>query len=95
MGGYIEHDIVIQAPIERVWDLLTQPAHVAAWYAFDGAEIETCALGVAWYSRGKNTGRFMGASNVWPRRTCSPSASWGMSRTSRRLRGTRRSWSSR
>ena len=40
MIGYIEHDTVIQAPIERVWDLLTQPAHVAAWYAFDGAEID-------------------------------------------------------
>jgi uncharacterized protein YndB with AHSA1/START domain len=36
----IERDILIQAPIERVWTILTEPAHLAAWFAFDGAEIE-------------------------------------------------------
>ena len=36
----IEHDVDIDAPVERVWAVITEPEHVRAWYAFDGAEID-------------------------------------------------------
>ena len=36
----IERDIVIQAPVERVWATLTQSQHVAEWFAFAGAEVD-------------------------------------------------------
>ena len=36
----IEHGVLVQAPIGRVWDVVTQAEHLAAWYAFDGAEID-------------------------------------------------------
>jgi uncharacterized protein YndB with AHSA1/START domain len=37
---HIEHDVDIDAPVERVWAVITEPEHVRAWYAFDGAEID-------------------------------------------------------
>ena len=36
----IEREIVIDAPVARVWDVLTQTEHVQQWFAFDGAEID-------------------------------------------------------
>ncbi len=36
----IERDVVIQAPVERVWAVLTQAQHVATWFAFAGAEVD-------------------------------------------------------
>ena len=36
----IEREIHIDAPIERVWELITRPEHFAAWYATGGADIE-------------------------------------------------------
>ncbi len=35
----IEHEITIEAPRERVWQVLTQPRHVAEWFG-DSAEID-------------------------------------------------------
>jgi uncharacterized protein YndB with AHSA1/START domain len=37
---HIEHEVVIDAPVERVWAVLTEPDHVQIWYAFDGVEID-------------------------------------------------------
>jgi uncharacterized protein YndB with AHSA1/START domain len=36
----VQREIVIDAPIERVWELITRAEHVKAWYAFDGARID-------------------------------------------------------
>lgn len=36
----IEREILIQASIERVWEVLTRAEHVAKWFAFDGAEVD-------------------------------------------------------
>jgi uncharacterized protein YndB with AHSA1/START domain len=36
----IEREIFINAPVERVWELITQPEHVQVWFAFDGADID-------------------------------------------------------
>jgi uncharacterized protein YndB with AHSA1/START domain len=35
----IEREIVISAPQQRVWEVLTQPAHVSNWFG-DSAEID-------------------------------------------------------
>ena len=35
----IEREILIEAPRERVWDVLTNPEHVAKWFG-DAAEID-------------------------------------------------------
>ena len=60
MTGQIEHNIWIQAPIERVWHMVTQPQHVSAWYAFDGAEIDLQVGGrlvFTWKAHGSFRGR--------------------------------------
>ena len=36
----IEREIVIAAPIERVWAVITQAEHVGAWFGDAGAEID-------------------------------------------------------
>ena len=36
----IEHEIVIDAPLERVWAMLTEAEHIRQWFAFDGATID-------------------------------------------------------
>ena len=36
----VRREVVIDAPIERVWELATTPRHFAAWYASGGAEID-------------------------------------------------------
>lgn len=36
----VQREIVIDAPLERVWDLITRAEHIKTWYAFDGAEID-------------------------------------------------------
>ncbi len=36
----IEREMFVAAPIERVWEILTQPEHVQRWFAFDGASID-------------------------------------------------------
>ncbi len=49
----------VQAPIERVWETLTQARHVAEWYAFDGADIDLRAGGSTVF-RWKEHGTFRG-----------------------------------
>lgn len=36
----IEHEIVIDAPPERVWAVLTEAEHIRNWFAFDGATVD-------------------------------------------------------
>ena len=36
----ITHEVVIAAPVERVWAMLTVADHVRQWFAFDGASID-------------------------------------------------------
>jgi uncharacterized protein YndB with AHSA1/START domain len=36
----IERDIVIAAPIERVWAVITEPEHVGKWFGDIGAKID-------------------------------------------------------
>jgi uncharacterized protein YndB with AHSA1/START domain len=36
----IEREVVIAAPIERVWAVVTQPEHVGTWFGDAGAEID-------------------------------------------------------
>ena len=36
----IERETTIEAPVERVWALLTEPEHVGRWFGDAGAEID-------------------------------------------------------
>jgi uncharacterized protein YndB with AHSA1/START domain len=36
----IEREIVINAPVARVWAALTEAEHVGAWFGDDGAEVD-------------------------------------------------------
>ena len=36
----IERDVLIAAPLERVWELITSAEHVGRWFADAGAEID-------------------------------------------------------
>jgi uncharacterized protein YndB with AHSA1/START domain len=36
----IERETTIDAPVERVWAVLTEPEHVGGWFADAGAEID-------------------------------------------------------
>ena len=56
----IQTEAVIAAPVERVWRLVTDPDHVARWYATDGAEIDLRpggALVFHWGEHGSYRGR--------------------------------------
>jgi uncharacterized protein YndB with AHSA1/START domain len=55
----IQHEVHIAAPVERVWRLLTEPEHVAVWFAFDGAEIDLRPGGAVVY-RWKEHGEYHG-----------------------------------
>lgn len=46
MTDRIERDLLIRAPIERVWTVLTDPAYVARWFG-DKAEIDLRPGGAA------------------------------------------------
>jgi uncharacterized protein YndB with AHSA1/START domain len=56
----IETDILIAAPVERVWDLITSPEHIGRWFSDAGAEIELRpggALSLSWREHGTFHGR--------------------------------------
>jgi uncharacterized protein YndB with AHSA1/START domain len=36
----IEHEVFIDAPPERVWQLITEAEHIKEWFAFDGVTID-------------------------------------------------------
>lgn len=57
--GCVEREIVIAAPVERVWELITRPEHVRVWYAFDGASIDLRPGGTIehlWHEHGRYLG---------------------------------------
>src|SRR5918997_1974081 len=56
----IERDTVIDAPVERVWALITQPEHVGRWFGDAGAEIDLRpggAMVIRWAEHGTNHAR--------------------------------------
>src|SRR3712207_1654112 len=56
----IEKDVLIAAPVERVWELITTPEHVGRWFGDAGAEIELRPggrLAVRWHDEGEIQGR--------------------------------------
>ena len=36
----IEREITIEAPVDRVWDVITQAEHIGQWFGDAGAEID-------------------------------------------------------
>src|SRR5262245_25992025 len=44
---HIEQEVFIAAPVSRVWALLTEPEHIAVWYAFGGADVDARPGGAA------------------------------------------------
>lgn len=36
----IEREVTIEAPVERVWSLITEAEHLGAWFGDDGATID-------------------------------------------------------
>ena len=60
MSDTIEREITIAAPVERVWDLITQPEHVGTWFGDAGAEIDLRpggAITLRWEEYGTVHGR--------------------------------------
>jgi uncharacterized protein YndB with AHSA1/START domain len=51
----IEREVLIDAPIERVWALVTEAEHFGAWFADSGAEIDLQpggAMSLSWDEHG-------------------------------------------
>ena len=56
----IERDILIAAPLQRVWELITSAEHVGRWFGNAGAEIDLRpggALALRWSEFGTFHGR--------------------------------------
>jgi uncharacterized protein YndB with AHSA1/START domain len=56
----IERDVLIDAPVERVWALITQAEHLGTWFGDAGAEIdlrEGGELELRWKKHGTSRGR--------------------------------------
>lgn len=56
----IEREIVIDAPVQRVWELITQAEHLGRWFGDAGAEIDLRpggALVLRWAEHGTSRGR--------------------------------------
>ena len=56
----IEREVVIAAPLARVWAALTEPDQFQRWFAFDGAEIDLRpggAIVMHWKEHGTFHGR--------------------------------------
>jgi uncharacterized protein YndB with AHSA1/START domain len=56
----IERETTIEAPVERVWELLTQAEHVGRWFGDAGAEIDLRpggAMVMHWREFGSSHGR--------------------------------------
>ncbi|HEX2033382.1 MAG TPA: SRPBCC domain-containing protein [Chloroflexota bacterium] len=55
----IEREILVEAPVTRVWAALTQAEHLRVWFAFAGAEVDL-RPGGAILMRWKEHGTFHG-----------------------------------
>jgi uncharacterized protein YndB with AHSA1/START domain len=56
----IERELTIQAPVERVWALITEPEHIGSWFGDAGAEIGLRPGGdfmITWAEHGTSHGR--------------------------------------
>ena len=56
----IERETFINAPIERVWALITEPQHLGRWFGDAGAEVDLRpggAMVVRWAEHGASRGR--------------------------------------
>ena len=56
----IERDVLIDAPVERVWALITQAEHLGTWFGDAGADIdlrEGGELELRWKEHGTSRGR--------------------------------------
>src|SRR5215207_1038219 len=56
----IERDVLIAAPVERVWELITTAEHLGHWFADGGAEIDLRpggAMSLTWQRQGTVHGR--------------------------------------
>lgn len=40
VADQIEREVLIDAPVERVWELITEPEHVGTWFSDAGADID-------------------------------------------------------
>jgi uncharacterized protein YndB with AHSA1/START domain len=51
----IEREVLIDAPVDRVWTLITEPEHVGAWFSDAAAEIDLRpggAMTLSWEEHG-------------------------------------------
>ena len=48
----IERDILIAAPVERVWDIVTRPEHMGRWFGDAGAERDGDTITMRWEQHG-------------------------------------------
>jgi uncharacterized protein YndB with AHSA1/START domain len=56
----IEREVVIEAPVERVWELVTKAEHLGRWFGDAGAEVDLRpggALELRWTEHGASRGR--------------------------------------
>ena len=56
----IEREITIQAPVERVWSVLTQAEHISGWFADAGADVDLRpggAMELRWEEHGSTRAR--------------------------------------
>jgi uncharacterized protein YndB with AHSA1/START domain len=56
----IERDVIIEAPVERVWELITQAEHLGAWFGDAGADVDLRVGGeleLRWDEYGASRGR--------------------------------------
>jgi uncharacterized protein YndB with AHSA1/START domain len=53
MTDSIERTILIAAPIERVWDIVTTPEHMGRWFGDAGAERDGDVIKMRWEKYGE------------------------------------------
>jgi uncharacterized protein YndB with AHSA1/START domain len=49
----IEREIVIAAPVERVWEIVTEPEHMGRWFGDSGAERSGDTITMRWEQYGE------------------------------------------
>ena len=53
MQDTIEREILISAPIERVWEIVTTPEHMGQWFGDAGASRSGNVITMAWEKHGE------------------------------------------
>jgi uncharacterized protein YndB with AHSA1/START domain len=53
MTDTIEREVLIAAPIERVWDVITRPEHMGRWFGDAGAEQDGDVIRMRWEEHGE------------------------------------------